>query len=97
MLYGGGNSPQVDISFSFSRFPHSGGTRVPSADFFLEKFENKTLKQRVSVVIGRIVCAFPNPPGYFVYYVKTPVSPEIHLASRGLAVDPRPSHLAALL
>ena len=29
-----------------------------------------------------------NPPDYFGYYVKTAASPELHLASRGLAMAP---------
>ena len=37
---------------TYSRFPHSGGTRVSSADFFFVKFGNKTWQHRVYIVIG---------------------------------------------
>ena len=38
-----------------------------------------------------------NPPDYFGYYVKTAAFAELHLSSRGLAVAPSLSHIAALL
>ena len=36
----------------FFRFPHSGGTRVSSANLFFEWFRKKTLQHRVPIVIG---------------------------------------------
>ena len=36
----------------FSRVPHSGGTSVSSAGFFLEKFGKITLEHRVSISIS---------------------------------------------